>query len=56
MKNIFITGASSGIGEATARALHKIGHQIFLTARSKDKLEALKAELGERVWIFQCDV
>ena len=56
MKNVFITGASSGIGEATARALHKIGHQIFLTARSKDKLEALKVELGERVWIFQCDV
>ena len=54
--NILITGASSGIGEATARLLHKGGHSVFLSARSFNKLEAIKAELGDRVHIIQCDV
>lgn len=56
MKTIFITGASSGIGEATARALHASGHRLFLVARSLDKLKALQSELGERVSIALCDV
>ncbi|WP_075610002.1 SDR family oxidoreductase [Alteromonas pelagimontana] len=45
-KTVFITGASSGIGKATARLLVKSGHKVALTARSKDKLEALVNELG----------
>lgn len=54
--NILITGASSGIGEATARLLHASGHQLFLAARSTDKLEKLKSELVSNVYIATCDV
>ena len=48
-RTIFITGASTGIGAATARAAVKAGWNVGMMARSRDKLEALRAELGDQV-------
>ncbi len=42
---ILITGASSGIGEATARLFGAKGYRVVLAARRLDRLEALKAEI-----------
>lgn len=55
-KTIFITGASTGIGAATARAAARAGWNVGLMARSRDKLEALCAELGEQALALPGDV
>ena len=44
-KNVLITGASSGLGAGMARILAEKGHNLVLTARRVDRLEALKAEI-----------
>jgi NAD(P)-dependent dehydrogenase (short-subunit alcohol dehydrogenase family) len=44
-KNVFITGASSGIGHALAGELAKRGNNLFLAARRLDALEALRGEI-----------
>ncbi|CAD0158605.1 Putative serine 3-dehydrogenase [Streptococcus thermophilus] len=44
-KNVLITGATSGIGEATAYAFAKEGENVILTGRRVERLEALKEEL-----------
>lgn len=58
-KVVVITGASSGLGEATARHLSALGARVVLAARRKDKLDSLVAELveagGEAV-AYQTDV
>ena len=46
MNTTLITGASSGIGEAFARKLATLGHNLLLVARSEDKLTTLSNELG----------
>ncbi|HSP31747.1 MAG TPA: SDR family oxidoreductase [Halomonas sp.] len=54
---LLITGASSGIGAATARAASREGYKLVLAARSIDKLTALAQELGpENVLTCELDV
>jgi NAD(P)-dependent dehydrogenase (short-subunit alcohol dehydrogenase family) len=51
-----ITGASQGIGAATARRFGEAGHKVVLAARNKEKLEAVAASIGENATPVACDV
>ena len=56
-KTLLITGASTGIGAATARAAVEAGWNVALAARSRDKLDALVEEIGpEHALALTCDV
>jgi 3-oxoacyl-[acyl-carrier protein] reductase len=53
---VAITGATAGIGEATARALAEDGASSVLGARRRDRLQALADDLGERTAVVEMDV
>lgn len=58
-KVVLLTGASSGIGEATARHLARLGHHLFIGARRIERLTALQNELraeGYHVDVILLDV
>ena len=55
-KSALITGATGGIGNAIAKALHGAGATVGLSGRNEDKLKALAAELGDRAYILPADL
>lgn len=55
-RTALVTGATGGIGEAIARALHAQGAVVTLSGTRAEKLEALAADLGERVHIAPCNL
>ena len=48
---VFVTGASSGIGAASARALAAAGHTVGICARREDRLRDVAAETGGPWWV-----
>ena len=55
-KTALVTGATGGIGEAIARALHARGATVALSGTRAEKLEALAADLGERVHVLPANL
>ena len=57
MPTLVITGASTGIGAATAKQAAQAGWDVALAARSEDKLKKLAEEIGEEhALVARCDV
>ncbi|WP_119391358.1 3-oxoacyl-[acyl-carrier-protein] reductase [Taklimakanibacter lacteus] len=55
-KTALVTGATGGIGAAIARVLHRQGASVAISGTRAEVLEALKAELGERVHVLACNL
>jgi NAD(P)-dependent dehydrogenase (short-subunit alcohol dehydrogenase family) len=51
VKTVLITGASDGLGAASARQLAAHGHRVLITGRSKEKLDAVARETGARAFV-----
>jgi 3-hydroxy acid dehydrogenase/malonic semialdehyde reductase len=54
--NVLITGASSGFGAEIARTFARAGHRVVAAGRRVQRLEALRAELGDAVFLLPLDV
>ncbi len=55
-KKALVTGATGGIGEAIAKALHAQGATVGISGRNEAKLKGLAASLGDRVHVFPADL
>jgi len=55
-QHVVVTGASTGIGRATAEKVVALGGTVTVIARSRDKLEAMRSALGEAVNVDPADV
>ncbi|GAB2954554.1 bifunctional NADP-dependent 3-hydroxy acid dehydrogenase/3-hydroxypropionate dehydrogenase YdfG [Hafnia psychrotolerans] len=53
---IFVTGATAGFGAEIARRFVKSGHKVVASGRRKERLENLKQELGDALYVVQLDV
>ncbi|TMF88394.1 MAG: SDR family oxidoreductase [Chloroflexi bacterium] len=56
---VVVTGASSGIGRATASEVARHGARVMLVSRTKEKLDALAADIkkeGGRAWVYPTDL
>jgi 3-oxoacyl-[acyl-carrier protein] reductase len=55
-KTALVTGATGGIGEAIARALHSQGAIVAISGTRQERLDALAADLGSRVHALPCNL
>jgi len=53
---VLVTGATSGFGAEIARKFVQNGHQVIATGRRRERLQALAAELGEKLLPLELDV
>ena len=53
---VFVTGGASGLGESTVRALHAKGASVIVADMDVARMQALHANLHERIFCVVCDV
>ena len=53
---VIVTGAGTGVGEATARALHRTGHVVVLAGRTVERLQRVADDLGSSCLVVATDL
>ena len=53
---VLVTGATAGFGECITRRFIQQGHKVIATGRRQERLQELKDELGDNLYIAQLDV